>query len=395
MRKKQEIYLDHASTTPLDPRVLKVMLPYLKERSGNPGSIHRRGVEAKKAILNARKEVATLFSAQPDEIIFTSGGTESNNLAILGLIRSLVKTGRSLKKMHVITSAIEHSSVLEPLRALEREGLALDLIGVDGEGIINLAELKKKLRPDTVLVSVMYANNETGTIEPVREVAKLLRHAEKTVKFKAGRKPFFHIDASQAPLFLDMHADRLGADLITIDGQKLYGPKGIGALFVRRDIALEPIIFGGGQERGMRGGTENVPGIVGLAESVRLALCEQEKERVRLSALRESLYKKIAKIFPGAQRNGHPTKTLPHILNVSLPSTDTEFLTLQLDAQGIAVSTKSTCMRDEDDSYVIRSLGGPVWRSRQSLRISLGRTTTPAHIATLISTLKRIAKKAR
>jgi cysteine desulfurase len=393
MRNEQDIYLDHASTTPLDPRVLKVMLPYLKEKIGNPGSIHKKGVEAKKTVLRARKEVAALFSTQPDEIVFTSGGTESNNLAILGLIRSLVKTGRPLKKMHVISSVIEHSSVLEPLRALERDGLALDLIKVDGEGRIDLPELKKRIRPETVLVSIMYANNETGTIEPVREVAKLLRHAEKNMKFLIGRKPFFHIDASQTPLYLDMHVDRLGADLITIDAQKMYGPKGIGALFVRRDIALEPIIYGGGQERKLRGGTENVPSIVGLGEAARLASLEREEESKRLTKLREYIFSEMTKLFPQVVRNGDPVQTLPNVLNVSLPKIDTEFLTLQLDAQGFALSTKSTCMRDEDDSYVIKSLGGSLWRSKQSLRISLGRTNTLSDCKKFISTLRRIAKK--
>ncbi len=387
-RLARTIYLDNASTTPLDPRVLKAMVPFLKSEFGNPGSIHALGVEAKKTLENARKTVARVLSLHPDDIVFTSSGTESNNLAILGFFRAFQKKGKKLSKLHAVTSVIEHSSVLEVFRVLEREGLQVTYLPVSGDGVVDLALLKKLLKQETVFVSIMYANNEIGTVQPIREIAKVLRqHANVSGKTRA--KPVFHVDASQAPLYLDMQVDRLGADLITLDGQKMYGPKGVGVLIVRHGVELQPLIYGGGQERGLRSGTEHIPGIVGFARALEIAVSEREKEISRLTILRDYFIKKILTLFPHAVLNGSPTLRLPGNINISIPETDTEFLTLQLDAEGVLVSTKSSCMRDSEDSYVVRALGGKKFRAAHSLRISLGRFTTKKDIDTTLAILRK------
>jgi len=388
----KKVYLDHASTTPLDPRVLKVMMPYLKDSFGNPGSLHSYGVESKRAVERARRSVADLFGGHPDEIVFTSGGTESNNLAITGLIRKL-EISHPLSSMHVVTTAIEHSSVLEVLRVYERKGLRVTYVPVDVRGMVNLSLLKKALCSETVMVSVMHANNEIGTVQPIREIARIVRHSLRTIRYGLVDKPIVHVDASQTPLYCDVNVGRLGVDLVTIDSQKMYGPKGVGALFVRRGIELEPLIFGGGQERGIRGGTENVPGIVGMGRAVALALAERESEVKRLTALRKTFLTRFFKIYPSAALNGDHHERLPGNINVSIPDVDTEFLMLQLDAKGLCVSTKSTCVRDQDDSYVVSALATEPWRARHSLRISFGRTTTADGVRKFLSVLKSIAQR--
>jgi len=393
MKSKRKMYLDNASTTPLDPRVLRAMLPYLKEKFGNPGSIHSYGVEAEDAVTNARKSIAKNISALPDEIIFTSGGTESNNAAILGLIGGIESASKyDLDNLHIISSVIEHSSVIEPIKFLQKKGVSVSFIPVDSKGMVNLPELKKSLKPTTVLVSIALANNEIGTIQPIREIAKIIRQSEKIIKYDIGHRPTFHTDASQAVLYQDLNVLKLGIDLLTIDGHKIYGPKGVGVLYLRRGVKIAPLIHGGGQESGLRGGTENVPSIVGLSKALQIAVTEREREVPRLSLFRDLIIDRTLNIFPKSVLNGDKVNRLPNNINLSIPRVDTEFLTLQFDNKGIAVSTKSACLRDDDYSYVVRSLGGGKRRSKKTLRISLGRYTTTREVMRLINTMEILSK---
>lgn len=387
-------YLDYASTTPLDPRVKKVMEPFFAKTFGNPSSIHREGVAAKKALDNARTSVARALEAHTDEIVFTSGGTEANNLAIFGVIAATTNyklRTTNYQRPHVVTTNIEHASVLEPLRALEREGRAeVTYVPVEPNGIVKPEKIIAAIRPNTVLVSVMYANNEIGTIQPIRKIGKALRDLRNqqlptanyqlpTVK---NRLPIFHTDACQAPLYLHCLVNALGVDLMTLDGHKMYGPKGVGALYVRRSTPLAPVMFGGGQERGMRSATENIPAIVGFAEALSIATAEREKECARIEKLRDLLYFLIrtnTHIEAEVVVNGDLQNRLPNNLNISLPGIDTEFLTLKLDARGIAASTKSSCLKDEKSSYVVAALGDRR-RAHSSLRFTLGRKTTKKNV---------------
>lgn len=390
-------YLDYASTTPLDPRVLKAMQPFFGKTFGNPGSIHTEGVEAKKALDAARTSVARALEARAEEIIFTSGGTEANNLAIFGILSSVAENRYDrtyfLKgKVHVVTTNIEHASVLEPLRALERKGsVEVTYVPVSRSGIVEPEKIVAAIRPNTVLVSVMYANNEIGTIQPIRKIAQALRNLAGNSRFEIRNsklklaKPIFHVDACQAPLYLNCLVNALGVDLLTLDAHKLYGPKGVGALYVRRGIPLAPVLLGGGQERGLRSTTPNIPAIVGFAEALRIATAEREKESIRIAKLRDHLYFLIRankQIYEMSVVNGSMEKgeRLPNNLNISFPGVDTEFLTLKLDAEGIAVSTKSSCLKDEKSSYVVAALGGGAARASSTLRFTLGRNTTKKNV---------------
>src|SRR3989338_5135477 len=313
----KRIYLDYASTTPLDRMVAKAMRPFLSKQFGNPSSIHAEGVSAKKAVDEARIKVARALEVRADEIVFTSGGTESNNLAILGLIsssfRGLTSTNPAevkppqKHKLHIVTTNIEHSSVLEPLRELERRGMGgVTYVPVEPNGIVKAEKVIAAIRPNTALVSVSYANNEIGTVQPIRKIAQLLLsiHNSKFIihnSIHEKRYPVFHTDACQAPLYLNCLVNSLGVDLMTLDGHKMYGPKGVGALYARRDTALTPILIGGGQERGLRSTTENVHGIVGFAEALTIAVAMREKESHRLYKLRNLLYSDILPISKIAQ----------------------------------------------------------------------------------------------
>ncbi len=417
-------YLDYASTAPLDPRVKKVMESFFRKTFGNPSSIHAEGVAAKKALDSARTLVARSIEAHAEEIIFTSGGTEANNLAIFGVLQSpFLKgvpesaRGRDVTtpatedggtpfvkgdKPHIVTTNIEHSSVLEPLRELERQGRAeVTYVPVEANGIVKAEEIIAAVKPNTVLVSVMYANNEIGTIQPVRKIGQMIQSLRlqklkaKSYKLKAveNRLPVFHSDACQAPLYLNCLVNALGVDLMTLDGHKMYGPKGIGTLYVRRHTPLVPMLLGGGQEKGFRSTTENVPAIRGFAEALRIATAEREKESSRIKKLCDLLYSNILQnigiemVVNGSMEEG---ERLPNNLNISLPGIDTEFLTLKLDAEGIAVSTKSSCLKDEKESYVIGALGGGKERTRSSLRFTLGRYTTKSEVEYTARTLGKL-----
>lgn len=368
--------MDYASLTPIDRRVLAVMKKYSAAGYANPSSWYREGVAAKTILNDSRKTVAEVIHAHADEIFFTAGGTEANNMAIIGAVEALRAKDVPYADMHVIVSAIEHSSVRECANYLSDREVAVDVIGVTPAGIVDLDELKKKIRPNTVIVSIMTVNNEIGTIQPIREIAKIIRHARKhnaeTSPFtfvEGASYPLFHTDAAQAG-YVELNVEQLGVDLLTLDGSKVYGPRGIGALYKRRTVEIAPVIHGGGQEKKLRSGTENLPAIAGLAQ----ALSQNEKlrrtESLRLRDIREQFIRELRMVLPNAVINGDPYEVSPHIVSVTIPRVDAEFLVLQLDAAGIACSTKSSCLRDEEESYVLRAIGQD---SRATVRFSFGR----------------------
>ncbi|MBI4136175.1 MAG: cysteine desulfurase [Candidatus Vogelbacteria bacterium] len=396
------IYLDTAAATPVDGRVLAAMRPYLARDFGNPSSIHDSGVKARRAVETARAGIASILGAQADELIFTSGGTEANNLAILGIIGHRVSQGHSVSGAQIITSTIEHASVLEPCRALERQGLTLTCLPVRNDGLVDPAELKRALRPETILVSIAYANNEIGVIQPLREITRVVRKF-RNVKHRVSHMvcdtrcctPIFHTDACQAPRFLDLDVRHLGVDLMTLNSAKIYGPKGAGCLYVRRGVDLSPLVYGGGQERGYRSGTENVVGIVGFSAALELGVKLREKESVRLSKLRDYFVARLLKL-EGVFLNGSPTARLPNNVNVSFAGTDSEFVVLNLDAEGVAVSSGSACSTHlKDSSYVIEALGGGRERALAAVRFSFGRDTTKHDLDYVLKILPGILSRAR
>lgn len=395
--------MDHAAATPVDPRVREAMEPFWSDDFANPGAIHKEGVSARKAVEGARTQMATLLGIHSDEIVFTGSATESCNLALCGAVAAWQKTHPG-KTAHIIVSKVEHDAVLEPARMLEAMGVRVTWLPVDARGVVGLAALPAALGEDTVLVSVMYANNEIGTIQPIREIAKLIRKWKKDVRgvTRDGkpegdeRYPLFHTDATQAANYLDMSVPRLGVDLLTMNAAKMYGPKGVGLLVVLRDTSIEPTLVGGGQERGRRAGTENVPAIVGFAEAFGIARAMAEAESARLSALRDHAIAELKKI-PRLLINGDEHERLPNNINFSLPDVDAEFLCLQLDAQGFAVATKSACNEtDAETSHVLAALREAAESNvpESGMRLSLGRATTKEHIDQFIETLHDILKPA-
>ncbi len=395
---EKRVYLDNAATTAVDPRVLKAMLPYFSEDFGNPGSVHKEGGVAKLAVHRARTAIAEFLSVRSDEVVFTSSGTEANNLAILGFAEGLLD--RLIPRPHFITSVIEHPSVSNCFKALEKKGARVSYIPVTKDGIIDLKAFSTALRPETALVSIMLANNEIGTIQPIHEIGKILRDFRQATsdKRQATRLiaawPFLHTDASQAPLHIPLNVRSLDVDMLTLDAQKVYGPKGVGLLYCARNVELSPILYGGSQERGMHPGTENVPGIVGFAEALAIAGETQESESARLSALRDNCIKKILLIVPAAELNGSREKRLPNIINFSFPGTDSEWLVLQLDARGIAVGARSACSSAKTPgSEVIAALGKGEKYTTSSIRITLGRWTTKEDIHWLVEAFKEIFRK--
>jgi cysteine desulfurase len=380
------IYLDHHATTPVDPQVLSAMLPYFTESFGNPSSRqHVFGQEAARAVAEGRAQVAALVGAQPEEIVFTSGATESDNLAIRGAARSLAGRGR-----HVVTTAIEHPAVLEPCRTLEREGFEVTRVEVGPSGVVDPARVAAALRADTVLVSVMAANNEIGTIQPVAEIGALCR----------ARGVVFHCDAVQALGRIPVGVADWNADLVSLSAHKMYGPKGVGALYVRRDrkprLRLQPQAEGGGQEKGVRSGTLNVPGIVGFGEAARLAgqaIASGEPQRLR--ALRDRLFDGLRARIEGVVLNGAAEPRLPGNLHVSIDRAEAETLILSLGGQ-IALSSGAACAEAEGKgSHVLRALGLTDERVYTALRFGLGRYNDAGEIDTVVEALAEAVKTAR
>lgn len=391
---KKRIYLDHAATTPLDPSVEKVMRPFWQIHFGNPSSLYKEGREAKAAIDQARKTIADLIDARPNEIIFTAGGTESVNLAIFGAARNH-KVGK--RPPHLITSKIEHHAVLKSFEALEGEGYKASYIDVDKQGFINLDKLKAAVRPETILISVMYANNEIGTVEPIMEMGKWLKAENAKRQAQNLSRILFHTDACQAAGALDINVNYLGVDLLTANGSKIYGPKQSGFLYIRSGIAIKPLIYGGGQERNLRSGTENVPGIVGLAEAFRLAQKNRLKENKRLRALRDYFINQIFKKIPEVILNGPDERKLkvgdtplrlPNNINISIPGVEGEALILYLDSYGISASTGSACSSvSQDPSHVIEALGREKKFVDSSIRFALGKQTRKKDIEYVLKIL--------
>jgi len=374
------VYMDHAATTPVDPRVLEAMRPYFVERFGNAGSVHQFGQEARGAVDEARAAVAALIGAQPRDIVFTSGATEADNAAILGTALADRAPGG-----HVITAVSEHHAVLEPCRWLAARGVQVTVLPVDGHGVVDPDAVRRAIRPETVLVSIMHSNNEIGTIGPVAEVAAIARE----------HGVLMHTDATQSAGIVPTDVKMLGADLLSLSAHKRYGPKGVGALYVRAGVSLGPYLHGGSQERGRRGGTENVPAIAGFGAAARIARAEMDEEAARLSALRDHLAGGLA-AMPGARINGHPTHRLPGIVNVSFADTDSESLLLALDLEGIAASSGSACTSGSlEPSHVIAALGLPETYAAGTLRFSLGRWTTADDVEAVLAALPRILAQIR
>ncbi len=374
----KRIYLDHTATTPLDERVFDAMRPYFSETFGNASSIHSFGREAKAALEKARETIAKAIGAQGGEVFFTSGGTESDNFAIRGVARAARKKG----KMHLITSAAEHHAVLEPCEALKEEGFDITMLPVDSHGLVAPEQVRAAITDRTCLVSIMHANNEVGTIYPIKEIAAIA-HAQGAL---------VHTDAVQTLGKIPVDVRELEIDLMTISAHKLYGPKGIGALYVKKGTDLEPLLYGGGQERGKRPGTENVPLAVGFAKAIELALAEMSAEMQRLALLRQSLESRIRDEFPAALINGHPTHRLPNILNISFDSSklniDGDALVLNMDLHGVAVTSGSACTSGSmQPSHVLLAMGRDVKTAKATLRFAFGKCNTDGDVAAVVQHL--------
>ncbi len=384
----KRIFLDHASTTPIDPRVLRKLTSFLVHTFANPSALYKEGIFVQKAIEEARKKIAMTLQAHVDEIVFTGTGTESDNLAIFGTFATALSLG--VRTPHIITSAFEHPAVLEAIRECERQGALVTYLIPNQDGFIRVEDVASALTKNTILVSCMYANNEIGTIQPIREIAKAIRFFKKQKKI-LGNFPYFHVDASQAANYLPLSVENLHADLLTLDGSKIYGPKGIGVLFVRRGVQISPRILGGGQEDGRRSGTENLPLINAFAEALFIAQQEALKESKRLIPLRDFLINKILKLYPKALLNGSLSNRLPNNVNICFPGQEGEMLVLRFDAKGIAVSASSSCrtLSENTRSYVVDLLGDSRC-GESSVRFTLGRSTTKKDLEATVSVLKKI-----
>ncbi len=375
------LYLDHSATTPVKQEVLETMLPYLSEAFGNPSSIYRIGREARLAVEKAREKIAAAICAEPGEVYFTGSGTEADNWALRGVARLLEKKGR-----HIITSAIEHPAVLETCRDLQQQGGEITYLPVDSDGLVSATDLEAAIRPDTVLVSIMAANNEIGTVEPFAELAAVCR--------KKG--VFFHTDAVQAIGQIPIDVKKMGIDLLSMSGHKFYGPKGVGALYVRKGIAIKPFITGGHQEKGRRAATENVAGIVGMGTAIELAIKDLTKNTEHLRMLRDTAISRIEAEIPYVRLNGHRTCRLPGHVNFSFQFIEGESLLLMLDINGIAGSSGSACTSGSlDPSHVLLAIGLPHEIAHGSLRLTFGAENTMEDVDYLVEKLKTIVQRLR
>ena len=376
------VYLDHSATTPLDPEVLQAMMPYLTDEFGNASSVYGLGQRARQAIDQARDEVADYYGVAAKEIVFTSGGTEGDNFALQGIAQRNADRGR-----HVITSTIEHDAVLRSADALEQAGFEVTRLPVDRTGLVDPADLGRALRPDTILVSVMHANNEIGTIEPIRELVAVTRERSSA---------YFHTDAVQSTGKIATRVDELGVDLLSMSAHKLHGPKGAGCLVVRSGVRLLPQILGGGHERNRRAGTENVAGIVGLAKAIGIARRDMAKNTTHLTALRDRLIAGVLGRIPAAELTGHPVNRLPHHASFLFEGVEGESLLLQLDMDGFAASSGSACTSGSlEPSHVILALGYPRERALGSLRLSVGKGNTEGEIELVLDRLPGMVARLR
>jgi cysteine desulfurase len=402
----QKIYLDHNATTPVDPYVLKKMLPYYKEIFGNASSQHSFGQEAMKGIDWAREEVAKLFGCKFKEVIFSSGATESNNLILRGLVMAFryAKKENWNKKFHIITSAIEHPAILEPCKELEKEGLVeLTVVGVNKMGLVEVDGVIKAIKNNTILVSIMYVNNEIGTIQPIKEIGAKIKkingeRVKENPKLGAFGKIYFHTDAAQATHYCNMKVDDLHVDFVTISGHKIYGPKGIGASYIREGTPIRAVTFGGHQEYNIRPGTYNVAQIVGLGAAVELINDKEENEKInkQIGKLRDKLIRELQRRIPKTIVNGVMENRTPANANLSFKNAEGESMMLMLDMEGIAVSTGSACASGSlAPSHVLLALGLSPEVSHASLRFSLGKFTTEKEIDRVIEVLPKIVARLR
>ncbi|MFA4885758.1 MAG: cysteine desulfurase NifS [Desulfotomaculaceae bacterium] len=377
----RKIYFDHSATTPVHPDVAEEMFRYLTDIFGNPSSIHSLGREAKKAVEEARYKVAESIGARKEEIVFTSGGTESDHLAIKGAVYANRKKGN-----HIITSAVEHHAVLDTCKALEKEGFELTVLPVDGYGMVSPQDAAKAIKDNTILITVMHANNEVGTIQPISEIGGI-----------AGeRGVLFHTDAVQSMGKIPVNVNDLKVDLLSVSGHKIYAPKGVGALYIRRGIRWRPFNFGGGQERKRRPGTENVPGIAALGKAIELAARDLGEENARLTFLREKLIKGILEKIDHVRLAGHPTMRLPNHVNLIFEFIEGESMLLSLDMQGVAASSGSACTSGSlSPSHVLLAMGIPHEIAHGSLRLTLGRSNTEEDVDEFINTMPPIVERLR
>lgn len=377
----KKVYLDYAATTPTDPQVVAAMEPYFFEKFGNASSLHAYGQEAKKALEDSRQTLAEFINARPEEIVFTSGGTESDNTALLGAAHALEKKGN-----HIITSAIEHHAITEPAKFLEKKGFKVTYLPVDKDGLVSPDDLKKALTDKTILVSIMHANNEIGTIQPISQLAKIAK--EKGI--------YFHTDTVQTVGHIPVDVEQLNVDLLSLSAHKFYGPKGVGALYIRKGTRLETFMRGGDQERGRRASTHNVSGIVGLAKAVELCRKNMESEAKFQSAMRDRLIKEIPARIPEVRLNGHPTQRLPNNVNFSIKYIEGESMLLSLDMLGIACSTGSACTSSSlEPSHVLLAIGLDHATAHGSLRITIGRWTKGSDIDYFMEKFPGVVQKLR
>jgi cysteine desulfurase len=382
-------YFDYNATTPADPDVLTAMLPYFSAQYGNPNSVHSFGQSARGAVERARAAVAALIGARPSEIVFTSGGTEADNLAIFGVVGGIVErsadptTGRA---RHIVTTAIEHHAVLHSCQALELRGFAVTRVPVGLDGVVDPDDIRRALRPETVLVTVMLANNELGTLQPVAEIGRIA--AEAGVRF--------HTDAVQSAGKVALDVGTLGVDLMSLSAHKFYGPKGIGALFVRRGVQLEPLLYGSRGEGGRRAGTENVSGIVGMGKAAELALAHLCEQSAAVAALRDRLEQGLLASVSGARVNGSPAMRLPNTCNIMFPEVESESLVIALDLQGVACSAGAACLSGAvDPSHVLAAIGLSHAEARGSIRLSLGRPTTDQDVVLALDAIPKAVARQR
>ncbi|MEC7747411.1 MAG: cysteine desulfurase NifS, partial [Chloroflexota bacterium] len=381
------VYLDHAGTTPLDSKVLEAMVPYFTQHFGNPSSLHSVGQEARYALDEARERVAGVLNCRPREIVFTAGGTESDNAAIHGVATALHETGN-----HIVTSSVEHHAVLHACQYLESQGFEVTYLSVDADGMVQPEAVYNAINERTTLVSIMYGNNEIGTINPISEIAKSVKKRAEEL----SRTIVFHTDAVQAAGYLSLDVAELGVDLLSLSGHKFHGPKGTGVLYMKRGSPYLPLIHGGGQERDRRSGTENIPGIIGLSLALEAADTVREETSQRCAALRDRIIDSVLQQIPGSRLNGHATQRLPNNANFSFTGVEGEPILLGLDMAGIAASSGSACSSGSlEPSHVLLALGQSAEIARGSLRLTLGRDNTEDEVEYLLGVLVDLVQRLR
>ena len=396
---KKKIYLDHGATTPVDKKVLLEMMPYFSEKYGNASSLHSFGKDALDAVEESRLQLARFFGAEPEEIFFTSGATEANNLAIKGAVKAYYvknKNDYSVSKPHIITTAFEHHCVLESCQTLEKENLAkVSYILPQKDGLVRVSDIEKAIQKNTLLISAMYVNNEIGTVQPIAEIGKIVK--KNNLKKSLEKKIFFHTDATQAVNYFDCKVEKLGVDMLSLSAHKIYGPKGVGALYVKKGTPIKPILNGGGQEKGLRSGTTNSCGIIGFGKAVALLSDKKNAQKNKETLeLRNFLIEKILKEIPDSRLNGSREKRSPNNANFSFKNVEGESLLMMLDAEGLACSTGSACSSGSlEPSHVLLSIGLLPEEAHGSLRITLGRQNTQKEIENAVKIIKKVVSKLR